>query len=184
MTSLLLFLQVLWSRRFEVLACLLLILCACLYKACGKIGELKATIAARPMISTKVETKVETKIETQVKTVRVEGPVRIVERVIHEPGQKEIVERVITRDAVTTTTGKETEKDTASDTLAARVEVPACAAERPTPRWIMGASTGILEPSRSIGIRGGVTIGGRVDLTLGYDFYGHDRVRIDAAYRF
>lgn len=106
----------------------------------------EAALAARP--------KVETRIDVQTKTVTMQGPERIVEKVV----KGEVVERIVYKDAATTTTGTEKEYD--------RTVAPACPAAPKAPWRYAGALVDPFAETKLVGLRGGVTLYDRVDLGL------------------
>jgi hypothetical protein len=148
---------ILWKFKSE-----LALLAACLLAfGLSKDNEaLRAALAAKPKIETRIETKT------------VKGPVRIVEKIVTTPGGERIVERVVTRDAVT------------RETIAAHNETPACVAPY-VPRFLIGASANPFRSQDGIMLRGGYTVNGRLDLSYGHSITGKDeRHEIATALRF
>jgi hypothetical protein len=152
-----------WKHRTKILLIVAVGLLAVCKRQNEKIGHLKALLEQEPIVLDRVVTKT------------VEGPVRIVEKIIEKPGGEKIVERVITREVVV--------KEAASE----HSEAPACPAVKAAPRWIVGAS---VDPIGAQGwrntalIRGGVTLGGRLDLTVGHSVTGPNRSEVGVGVRF
>ncbi len=152
-----------WEHRALILATILVGVTAFMARCVQDNIRLRQMLADKPKVETKVETRVETKI--------VQGPERIVERVV----KGEVVERVVYRDPVTT----QTVKDKASE----QVEKPFCPPEKNSPARFVGVllpPTG--DPADMI-VHGGVTLGGRLD--LGYGFQPHGGIhRLEGNWRF
>lgn len=148
----------LWSRRFEVALAAIVILGLSLWGACGRIAALTASLEARP------------KTEAKSETVKRIGPKRTETKTTIKPDGERVIERVEVIDSQETSTATESK----SEPVKVR-----------QPRWIVGASTSPLD-HRAVMVRAGVTIAGRVDVTLGYALYGPAaaRTRIDVAFRF
>lgn len=134
-----------------------------------QLKDARAALAARPAVVTKVE--------QQVKTVTVAGPVRVETKTVYVPGttQVQYVDRVVERAPVTTTQQKETEAD--------RSVTPACPAAA-APRWRYAGLT--LDPDNGgvpMALRGGVTLWGRFDAGVSYD-WKHRAAGLEGALRF
>ncbi len=116
----------------------------------GQLAAANAALAARPAIHTEAEQK------TQI--VRVAGPVHYETKTVFVPGTNTVqyVDRIITRDPVTTTTEKETEVK--------RDEKPACPPLPAAPWRYAGAVVDPLAQTKLVGLRGGVTLYDRLDL--------------------
>lgn len=109
-----------------------------------RLTAAEAALAARP--------KVETRIDVQTKTVTVQGPERVVEKVV----KGDVVERVIYKEPATTTTEAQKDYD--------RTTAPACPASPAAPWRYAGAVVDPLSTTKLVGVRGGVTIYNRLDL--------------------
>lgn len=134
-----------------------------------QLAAAKAALAARPTVHIEAE--------QQVKTVRVAGPVHYETETVYVPGTNTVqyVDRIITRDPVTTTTQKDSEvkKD----------EKPSCPAPAAA-HWRYAGIT--LDPDNGgvpSALRGGVTLWGRFDAGASYD-WKHHAPGLDAAVRF
>lgn len=173
MSSLLLCLKFLRDNRTTVLSGIIVALLLLIRAMGGRIVELRAALASKPVISQSST--------AQVRVVRVEGPVRIVERekIVKGPGEIVYVDRVIEQGPITTDTGS-TVTETRQETPVAAIE-----ALRP-PRWVVGASTAILEPRKAIQVRAGYSFFGRLDLSGIYSLEGpgRERPRAEVALRF
>lgn len=128
-----------------------------------------AALAARPAVHTETE--------QQLKVVRIAGPVHVETRTVYvpgKPGEVQYVDRIVTRDAVTTTTTKDSEMQ--------RDVRPACP---PAPRapWRYAGATLDLPALLPRRLEGGITWYGRLDTGLNYDFKYH-AVGLDARVRF
>lgn len=110
----------------------------------GQLAAANAALAARP--------KVETRVEVQTKTVTVQGPERIVEKIV----KGDVVERVIYKEPATTTTEAQKDYD--------RTTAPACPSAAPAPWRYAGAVVDPLSTTKLVGVRGGVTLYNRLDL--------------------
>ena len=122
-----------------------------------------AALSAKP--------KTETKIETRTNTVTVQGPERIIERVI----KGEVVERIVYKEPETTTTvaNQELEKSVA----------PACTAA--PSRWrYAGVMVNPTSQNKLVGLRAGVTLWNRLDLGAGVRFGPRTEGLAEAGIRF
>lgn len=128
-----------------------------------KIAALEAQLAARPSVES--HKRSETKKRT--------GPKRTETRTTISPDGTKTIDRVETIESQETNTRAESES----------ISKPVQAYT--TPRWLVGAATSPLDRS-ALSAFAGATIGGRLDLTVGWDFYGESktRPRIGAAWRF
>lgn len=119
----------------------------------GQLAAANAALAARPTVHTESE--------QQLKIVRVAGPVHYETKTVYVPGTDivQYVDRVVTRDPVTTTTEKETEIK--------RDVTPACAPQRHYGRYI-GLADGLPQEDHPR-LRAGLTFGDRLDLGVAYD---------------
>lgn len=145
------------KKRDAAYIVIIIVLGAMVMTSGAHIKTLDAALAARP----KTDTKVEMKVKTVVHTVTVQGPERVVEKIT----QGEVVERVVYRDAPTTTVVDEatgTEKEYARETA------PACPASLPMPWRYAGAMVDPLSTTKLVGARGGITLYNRVDLGLSW----------------
>lgn len=116
-----------------------------------QLSEANAALAARPTVHLEAE--------QQLKTVRVAGPERVDIRTVYKDGQIVYVDRVLTRDPVTTTTVKDSE---------VRKDVtPSCPAPRHYGRYL-GIADGLPQEDKPR-LRGGMTFGDRLDLGIAYD---------------
>jgi hypothetical protein len=103
-------------------------------------------LAARP--------KVETRVDVHTVTKTVQGPERVVEKVV----KGEVVERVVYKDQAVTTTEAQKDYD--------RTTAPACPAAAPAPWRYAGVLADPFAPTKLVGLRGGVTLWNRVDLGI------------------
>lgn len=158
-----------WKNRDKALVGVVVSLLFVVYLLNGLVQSLEVALAAKPRIETRIETRVETKIETRI----VQGPERIVEKIIIKPGGERIVERIIYRDRIVTVTGTETVKEVEEETEQDPVVARSCMASNGS-RIIVGAS---LSPFEIDGIRTlrmarvGYSFQNRIDLTYGYDLW-------------
>lgn len=95
------------------------------------------------------------RVENRVRVVRVEGPVRIVTRIIKTEGREETVREEVRGPVVSTTES-------------VNIETPVFPPVR-APRWVVGTSLLDFRPGDRSGWTAwaGVSIGGRLDLCLG-----------------
>ncbi|MES2156155.1 MAG: hypothetical protein V4510_13555 [bacterium] len=121
-------------------------------------------LAARP--------KVVTRVDVQTHTVTVQGPERVVERVV----KGEVVERVVYKDAATTTTEAQKDYD--------RTTTPACAPAAPLPWRYAGIMVDPSAPAPVVGLRGGVTFFDRLDLGVAGRFIPHPEAQGEVSLRF
>lgn len=144
-------------------AALLILLFASWQRRGEKISALEAQLAAKPMV------------EERVKEVRVEGPVRVVEKFVVGPaGACVLDERTTERGATTTTTEAEHE------------ERPICAPEYSAHTRYAGLALDPLDARRPR-LRAGVTLFDRLDLGGAYDTRFPPlggALQAEAAYRF
>lgn len=133
----------LWDQRFKVALLALVAAAAMLVRQQEKIASLGQALRDKPKVETRVETKT------------VQGPVRIVEKIITSPAGEKIVERVITRDVVV------------KDSTAAKVETPICPAPY-KPRFFIGASANPFRSQDGQMLQIGYTVNGRLDLGYGH----------------
>lgn len=126
----------------------------------AKNEELRAKLAARPMIESHVETKL----------VRVTGPVRIVEKLV----KGEVTERVVYRDPVILTREVEVE----------RKDVPICPDSPPGNKRFLGLEFAADHGKNVQAADAGFTIRNRVDLSAGWRFEGIRGPRARLAVRF
>lgn len=131
--------------------------------------------------------RVETVVQTKIKTVVVQGPERVVEKLVAGA----VVERTVYRDPVTTTTGAENNyatKETPICTAPGGTEaLPGREAEvlAPGSRWrYAGIMVDPFSASKLVGLRGGVTVWGRLDLGLGVRFVPHPQGQAEISLRF
>ncbi len=121
-----------------------------------QLAAANAALAARPAVHLEAE--------QQLKIVKVAGPVHYETKTVYVPGttQVQYVERIVTRDPVTTTTQKDSEvvKDVK----------PACPAAAAAPWRYAGAT---LDGSGPRALRAGVTLWNRLDLGASYDWKYH-----------
>jgi hypothetical protein len=161
-------LKLAWDNRTKVLMLIVVLLAWALWIQQKRIGGLQAQLAAKPMVETKTQTQLVTKV--------VEGPERIVEKIVTQPGGVQVVERTIYKDAQIATTQSETESATK--------ETPAYAAPAAAPRWIVAAAADPFGASRNVALRAGVTLGGRLDLSYEHSITGAGRQAVDVGWRF
>lgn len=121
---------------------------------------------------------VRTHAEVVTKTVRVAGPVHYDVKTVYVPGTKEIqyVERVITRDPVTTTT--------VADRTLDRVVAPACAPAAPVPWRSAGVLLDPLATTKIVGLRGGVTLFRNFELGAAARFVPNPQIEGELGVRF
>lgn len=113
----------LWRNRLVVLAGVCLCLLLWIWGLLGHINALRAAVDAKPKVESSVQVKTDTRI--------VQGPERVVERIIEVPGGTKTVERTIYRDRVVSTTGTESKKESTETPQG----VPSLAR-----RWVLGVS--------------------------------------------
>lgn len=147
-------LRSLWPKSLDAnLAIGSIALALMLMLAGWRIVQLQGQLAAKPAVESKTE------VRTVTRTVA--GPVRIVERFVDTPGPERIIERVTERGPVTTEKGTERAVE--------RSETPM--GER-TPKRFLGVMVAHDVPTKVFGVRGGMTVFGRLDLGVGYRFAG------------
>lgn len=120
-------------NRGELL--LIILVLGTLLAVAGKhIQDLNVALRSKP--------KVEIVYKDRVVEKRVQGPVRIEEKVIETPGKDRVIERVITRDAVVT--------DRSTDREGSHTETPVC----PAPKtWAIGGGIDLRRRDRgAVGI--------------------------------
>ncbi len=136
------------------------------------VKEQAAALAAKPKTVERIVTV--TKV-TQGPVRIVQGPVRIVEKIIEKPGGERIVERTIEREAKTTDKAETiTEVAKAEDRKSEPAQIRA-------PRWLAGIT---YRERNDISLRAGITIGGKLDLTLGHTIVGPARHEAGIGVRF
>lgn len=106
-------------------------------------------------------------VKIATREVKVEGPVRIVYRKITTPGEPVIVERIVERAPVTTTT--ETAKETTPIPVAVVLASPRI------DRWLVGAMLDKFDPKsgENWSVTAGYGFRNRVDLMVGAHVHGH-----------
>lgn len=134
----------------------------------ARIMVLERALAAKP--------KIEVRTVEKIKTVKVAGPVKVVEKITYLPGNGRVVERTIERDEVKTEIGR--------DVVADRKEEAACPPAPRSKRWTAAFQFGPRGGTVPIGGRAGVTLFNVIDLTGGYRKDGQDRLFLDAGFRF
>lgn len=150
-----------WRHRALILAFAVAALLAITKRQQEKIGGLEQLLAAKPRVEERIHTKV------------VQGPVRVVEKIREIPGGERIIERETVREV------RVTEADTQ------HTETPICPAPARAPRWVFAGQAEIPNPRAGQLLRAGVTLGGRVDLTVGHSLPGSPQRRVvDIAWRF
>lgn len=148
-----------WHYRASILAGALIAALFIMNTQDQDIERLEALLSAKPLVEEKLVTKI------------VEGPVKIVEKIIEKPGGEKIVERIITKEVVV--------KDSASS----HVETPVCWSA-PAPRWIFAASVDPRKVQQGPMLKGGTTIKNRLDLFAGHSVMGPNRAEVGVGIRF
>jgi hypothetical protein len=138
----------------------------------ARILALERAIAAKP--------KIEVRTVEKVRTVKVAGPVKVVEKITYLPGNGRVVERTIERDEVKTETGR--------DVVAERKEEAACPAPRRVKSRHFVAEFGPSGGGVPFGLRGGMSFLDALPVSplieAGYRRDGQDRVYGAAGIRF
>lgn len=137
-----------------------------------QVKDLQAALAARPTVEAHTQTKVETKTVTKI----VRGP----ERVVTKYAEGKVVEKIVYRDPVELTIGKEQERETE----ASKTVTPSCGGEG-ADRWrFAGVMVDPTAPAKLVGLRGGVTLWRRLDLGAGFRFSPHAEGQAELGLRF
>lgn len=132
-----------WQHRALILAFAIAGLVALAKRQQEQIGGLKARLEMKPAVVER---------ET-VKTVQ--GPVRVVEKIVEKPGGERVIEREIIREVKVTEKGSE------------HIEAPVCPAQKPAKRWLVGASADPARAQDGQMIHAGITVANSLDLTFG-----------------
>ena len=143
------------------------------------IAGLKVVVSAKPRVVVEHKTRWRTKT--------IEGPVRIVEKIVYKPGGVKIVTKEIFRDKIVKVDVKATD-DSKTENPICPVYVGSAAEPRLAKRWLVGATfapwiEGANKSRDSLRLKGGVTLAGRLDVVYGYEPYvGQHHVGLN--YRF
>lgn len=157
-----------WEHRALIAFTALIGLMALAKRQQETIGALRAELAMKP--------RVEVREVTRTVVKRVEGPVRVQEKIILQPGGERIIERVVDRGPVTTDSGSEVAQD--------RKESQPVLPARPRNR-ILGIGASPYDPRLASSVRAGYALG-YFDISAAYHFYGPQelRPRIELGFRF
>lgn len=118
-----------------------------------RLVAMERELRARPATEVKTETRTVTRV--------VEGPTKVVERIVYQPGGVRIIEREVNRDSMVTEKGVEKAVE--------RTETPVSGG---VPKRYVGVMVAPDTPYKAYGVRGGMTIFGRFDIGVGYRFHG------------
>lgn len=135
-----------------------------LWGSLSRVKSQTAALAARPTV--------ESHVEVQTRTVTIQGPERVVEKLV----QGAVVERIIYKEPVTTTTGTERTYD--------RQVTPSCPPAPPAPWRYLGVLADPSTTSKLVGLRGGVTLWNRLDLGVGARLAPRREWQAEAGIRF
>ena len=162
------------DKRLVQVSVMLTILSLLLLASMARNRRLSVALAAKP--------KIEIQLVEKIRTVRIAGPVRIRERIVQIPGEGRMIEREVFRDPVTTETGKEREAHVEQAPVCAE---PAAVGHK---RWLFGLAARPGAPGGNLfkvdGVRAGINLFDRLDLSGGYRFHGQDRLFVEAGLRF
>lgn len=161
--------SVVWRHRDKALGVFVVLLIFAIHLLNGQVQSLEIALASKPRIETKIETRIETKIETRI----VQGPERIVEKIIIKPSGEKIIERVVYRDRIITVSGTETLKDMFEQTESEPVVAMELLKSRSS-RFLLGASFSPFQVDKLETVRimrVGYSFQNRLDLTYGYDLW-------------
>lgn len=149
-----------WQHRAKILLVVAVGLLALTKRQHEAISDLRAQLAAKPLVQERLVTRT------------VQAPTRIVKQIVEKPGAERIVTVEVLKGAWS------------SETSSEHAETPACPAPARPPRWVVGGSLDPADPRSGQLLRAGVTFGGRLDLTYGHSLSGPARHAVDLAVRF
>lgn len=150
----------LWRRRDIVLV---LIVVGVVYVAklqYDKIKILQVQIAEKPAVVDRVVMKT------------VQGPERVVEKIVEKPGGERVIERTVYKEAVTAVATND------------HSEIPICPAPERKNRYLFGASADPFRAQDGQMLHAGYSINNRIDLSYGHSVNGPDRNDIRVVLRF